>query len=102
MKRKSVYDEGKSFAETFLHRADRLLAIGKLRLDLTAARQRLDRALLALAEETYRHAMEREIGDSLPLHKVQRELERVRSATLDRDRIQARIDEVKKTMDEEE
>ncbi|MDK9700340.1 MAG: hypothetical protein OEM52_09370 [bacterium] len=102
MRHKNIYDEGKSFAETFLHRADRLLAIGKMRLDLTAARQRLDRALLSLAEETYRQANERNVSDALPLSSIQRELERVRAAIMDRDRIQIRIDDLKKKMDEEE
>lgn len=48
MKKKEPLPE--SLADTFLNQADRLLMMTRLRIDLTASKQRLDRAYLSLGE----------------------------------------------------
>jgi len=91
--RKYEYDQP-TFAEEVIQSADKLISLAKLRIELAAARQRLDRALLALGEETYRQASSPE-RTALDINQLQETLTRVRNAMRDRDRIQERMEQAR-------
>ena len=93
-------DYGTSFADTFLHRADHIIAMARIRLDLAAARQRVDRALLALGESTFKIATDSNRTSELP-SGLDGAIEHVRRAMQDCDRLQERLDEVREKWREE-
>jgi len=96
--KKNEYGEG--FADTFIHRADQLIEVARIRLDLAAARQRVDRALLALGESTYKLAVDKEHPHPLP-SELEGVLERVKRSLNDCERLQERLDKVRERWREE-
>ncbi len=85
---------GGSLADTFLEKADYMISMARIRLDLAAARQRVDRALLALGEGTYSFANNPNQAQPLPV-ELDGSVERVRRALQDCDRLQERLDKVR-------